>query len=95
MDEKKLENNGEKISNETAHEIMAAFAERNVKRWQLMCIIIFIAFVLSNAFWIWRDSQYIDEANTVTQDIDTGTGDAVITGVGDINYGEDQTNSNN
>ena len=52
-----------------------------------------IAFVGSNIGWLVYESKFED--TVVTQDIDTGEGDAVVSGTGDINYGEDKTDGEN
>lgn len=42
--------------------------ERTIKRLWILCIIIFIACVVSNACWIYYESQYVDEVITVEQE---------------------------
>lgn len=93
MEEKKnMKPNDEKISNETAQEIMVAMMERQVKRLFILCIIIFIALVGTNAWWIWRDSQYEDVVTTIdaTQD---GAGINIVGG-GDVDYGAESKGNN-
>lgn len=70
------------------HEGMMARMERTIKRLWILCIIIFLAFVASNAAWLYYESQLevYETSQSVDQDIDTGDGDANITGIGDI-YG--------
>ena len=70
------------------HEGMMARMERTIKRLWILCIIIFLAFVISNGAWIWYENQWevCETSQSVDQDIDTGDGDANITGIGDI-YG--------
>lgn len=55
-------------------------AERTEKRlfWGMLCVNIFmtICLVVSNAYWIWKDSRYEDVEETtyeVEQDADNGT----------------------
>lgn len=91
MDEKKLENKDEKISNETAHEIMAAMMERQVKRLFILCIIIFIALIGTNAGWIIYESQFVDEVTTI--DASQDGGGINIVGGGDVNYGTESENN--
>lgn len=67
------------------HEGMLARQERTIKRLWILCIVIFLAFVLSNAIWIWYESQFVEEE--ITQDVDTGNGDAYVAGIGDVLYG--------
>jgi hypothetical protein len=71
------------------HEGMMARQERTIRRLWILCIIIFIALIATNAGWIYYESQFITEE--VTQDVDTGNGAAYVAGIGDI-YGTDQTN---
>lgn len=70
------------------HEGIVARQERTINRLWVLCIIIFIAFVGSNAAWLYYESQWeaYETSQSVDQDIDTGDGDANITGIGDI-YG--------
>ena len=64
--------------------------ERHIKRLWILCIIIFIALIGTNAGWIVYEAQWEDQV--ITQDVDTGEGNAFVTGVGDI-YGEGQADS--
>ena len=73
------------------HEGIMVRMERNIKRLWIMCIIIFAAFVVSNICWIYYESQFQDEV--VTQDVDTGDGTAVVSGIGDITYGTGETDN--
>ena len=75
------------------HEGILVRQERTSKRLWILCIIIFLAFVGSNAAWIYYESQWeVVETTTqeVKQEIETGDGDSIITGIGDV-YGTDQT----
>lgn len=54
-----------------AHEAEMARMERHAKRLWILCIIMFLALVMTNAGWIWYESQFIDEI-TVTQTNDDG-----------------------
>lgn len=66
----------DKLSNEAAHEILVAAMERQSKRLFILCLVVFLAFVASNAYWIWKDSQFVDEI-TVTQDTPNGSNNYV------------------
>lgn len=60
------------------HEEMMVRQERTIKRLWVLCIIIFIAFVLSNAFWIYYESQWevVETVTTTsTQEVDQDSGD--------------------
>ena len=74
------------------HEDQMARQERHIKRLWILCIIIFIALIGTNAGWIYYESLF--EEQVVTQDIDTGDGDAVVAGIGDA-YGKNPTNNQN
>lgn len=65
------------------HEGMMARQERTIRRLWILCIVIFLAFVGSNAALIYYESQFTEEV--VTQDVDTGNGAAYVAGIGDIN----------
>lgn len=67
--------------------------ERTIEKLWILCIILIILFVGSNAAWIYYENQFTD--TEVMQEVDTGNGNATITGVGDIFYGEGETNSEN
>lgn len=68
-------------------------SHKRVEKWLIAFVIaLFIALVGTNAYWIWNENQYMDEI-TVTQDLDSGDGDAIINDGVHI-YGESATNSN-
>lgn len=71
------------------HESEMARQERTVRRLWILCIVIFLAFVLSNVAWIVYENSFEDIA--VEQEVDTGEGAAYVTGIGDIN-GTSETN---
>ena len=65
------------------HEGILTRQERNIKRLWILCIIIFLALVGTNAAWIWYESQF--ETYYYSED---GEGiNSINTGEGDINYG--------
>lgn len=72
------------------HEGMMARQERHLKRIWVLCILLLIALIGTNAGWIIYESQFEDIE--VSQDVDTGNGSAVVAGVGDI-YGTGETDS--
>lgn len=79
------------------HESIVARMERTIKRLWILCIIMFVSLVLTNGLWICYETSFEDVVTDqeVSQEVDTGNGDAVITGIGDINYGENKTESQN
>lgn len=69
--------------------------ERTNRRLFILCIILIILFLVTNIGWLYYESQFsTTESTEISQDIDTGNGDANITGIGDIVYGESETESN-
>ena len=56
------------------HEADMARMERANKRNFVLLILTVSLLVITNALWIWHESQYVDEVTTVvTQDADNGT----------------------
>ena len=66
--------------------------ERIVKRFSILAFLAILMLVLTNGLWIYREMQYEDIL--VTQDVETGTGNAFVSGTGDI-YGKSTPNSKN
>ena len=89
---KNMENEEVKVIPWIAHEAEMTRFERAYRRVWILCIIIFVALVLTNAGWIWYESQFED--TVVSQDVDTGFGSAVVSGIGDI-YGTDTADNQN
>lgn len=73
-----------------AHEAETARLERTIKRLWILCIIIFIAFVGSNAAWMYYESQFMDVQTEVTHDLNTDGGGTITNGDVTI-YGETET----
>lgn len=75
------------------HEEAMVKLERTIKRLWILCIIMFLAFVISNALWIrWENQwQYVETTNMneITQDVQSD-GDATI---GDININGNESDS--
>ncbi len=72
---------------------------KRIEKWLIaFCIILFVAFVGTNAWWMWYENQFEDITTTVTQETSSeGGGDAILNGdnAGAVFYGEGETNSNN
>ena len=68
-----------------------ARAERRDKRHFIVILILIICLVLSNAAWIYYESQFVDEVTTVTQDNENGYNN-FIGNDGDIYNGEADDN---
>ena len=68
------------------HEGEMARQERHIKRLWILCIIIFVALIGTNAGWIVYESQFEDVSMTVTQDTPSGN-NSFVGHDGDIIYG--------
>ena len=68
------------------YEASIASHERTIKRLWILLILLVVLLVGSNFAWVYYESQFED--TVVEQEIDTGSGDAFVAGVGDVNYGE-------
>ena len=68
---------------------------RTIKKLWILCIILIVFLVGSNAGWLWYESQFEETTTTqkVEQEVETGNsdGDITLTGIGNI-YGENKTN---
>jgi len=51
-----------------AHESAQARQERTIKRLWILCIIMFLAFVISNTAWIYYEAQYTDTSVEIEAD---------------------------
>lgn len=54
------------------HESEVARLERVIRRLWILCIIIFVALIATNAAWIWYENQFTDEVTTVEQESESG-----------------------
>lgn len=75
-------------------DILVGLAERTIKKLWVIIILLLILLFGSNAAWIYYESQFAEEIQTVTQTVDTGEGNAVVAGIGDA-YGEGDADRNN
>lgn len=64
-------------------------AERANKRWFIAFLVVLTMLFVTNAGWVVYENQFQDYY--LQQEVDTGNGAAVVAGIGDANYGEDQT----
>lgn len=67
--------------------------ERSNRRLWVIILVLVVLLAGSNAAWIYYESQFVDEITEIDQEVDTVEGDAFVSGVGDINYGESKTES--
>lgn len=75
-----------------AHEADMARMERSNKRWFILALIELTVIVAMIVGFVLYESQYevVEETTTrqvVTQDVDTGDGDAVVSGIGGVTDG--------
>jgi hypothetical protein len=75
------------------HEAQMARMERVNKRWFWAWLITFTLLVGGIIFFFWRESQFEVIEKTVTQDIDSGDGALVLTGIGDLYYGASEADN--
>lgn len=68
------------------YEAEMARGERHVKRLWIMCIVIFLAFVLSNCAWIVYESSFEDRVTIEAEQ--EGSGTNIISGR-DLSYGSE------
>ena len=73
------------------HEGEMARLERANKRWFIAFLVVLVMLFATNAGWIVYDHQF--ETYNVQQDVDTGAGAAVVAGIGDVTYGQSETNN--
>ena len=66
------------------HEGDMARMERTVKRLWILLILVMVLLVGSNAAWVWYESQFEEVVTTVEQELETGDGDMIVSGIGDI-----------
>lgn len=86
-----MENNGVNVPY-IAHEGAMVRLERINKRLWILAIALIALLFLTNGAWLYYESQ-IETVSSIEQDIDTGNGDANITGIGDI-HGESKADHN-
>ena len=73
------------------HEADMARMERTIKRLWISLLVVIVLFVGSNIAWTVYENQFEDVS--VNQEVDTENGNAYVAGVGDVNYGESEANS--
>lgn len=72
--------------------------ERTNHRLFILCILMLVALLGTNAGWLWYESQFeyfTETTQEVTQSAESDNGNAVNRFVGGDNYGESDTDSNN
>lgn len=88
---------GDNVVSFVAYESQGARLERGNKRLFILSVILMILLLATNGAWIYYESTFSTTQETkLEQEIETGEGDGdtIITGIGDVNYGESKTKSN-
>ena len=64
--------------------------DRTIKKLWILCIVLFVAFVITNGTWIYYEATVTTEATMIEQDVQSDEGDNnLINAVGgEINYGD-------
>ena len=84
----------EKMIPYLSHEGDMVRMERSNRRLWVIILVLIAALIITNGAWIYYENQFTDEVSIETkQDVETGDGDAFVSGIGDINYGTSETNS--
>ena len=78
------------------HESIVASMERTIKRLWVLCVIMFLSLVISNALWIYYESQFEDVVTTqsITQDVTQDSGDGGSNTFVGGDYGEAESEEN-
>lgn len=89
-------NNGSPVNNESkppvpflAHESAIAQQERTIKRLWILCIIIFVAFVWSNLWWVCYEMQYEDVVTETYESTTSANNPVFVNGNGTLNYNDE------
>lgn len=72
-------------------DLLTALAERTIKRLWVLIILLVVLLFGTNAAWVIYESQFevVEETNqTVEQDIQSDGGNTIVSGIGDVTYGE-------
>lgn len=69
-------------------DIIAAMAERTIRRLWALVVLLSVLLVGTNAAWIWYESQWEEVTTTETYEATTdGGGTAIANGSGEVTYG--------
>lgn len=76
------------------HEGIVTRLERTIEKLWILCIILIVLLIGTNGAWIYYENQFADTVTTVTQELDSKDGNAIINDGVHIN-GESQTDGDN
>ena len=88
---KNMDNN--KTISYIAFESVTARQERTIKRLWILCLILIISLIGSNAGWVWYEKEY-EDVITVEQDADWKDGNVILNGTGEVVFNEQNTPKN-
>lgn len=82
-------------SGQAVYDLLAALAERTIKRLWVIIILLVVLLFGTNAAWVYYESQFVDESWTFEANTDNG-GTAIANGDGEVNYyGESKSDQEN
>ena len=84
----------EKMIPYIAFESATSRQERTIKRLWILCIILIISLIGTNAGWIWYENQWEDVV-TVEQDAEWEKGNVILNGTGEVNVNGESTSEGN
>ena len=82
----------DKVVSYFEHEEVMIRMERGNRRLWVLCIILIIALLVTNGWWIYQESKYEDVVTTIEAEQD-GTGANYISGR-DLSFGTESTDNN-
>ena len=78
------------------HESALARAERTIKRMWITCLVLIALLVVTNAMWIWYNSQFEDVTTQISSEAVAGNGgNAVVNDNGEVNINGIRPQNNN
>lgn len=94
-----MDNNSQPNVPFIVHEGIVASMERTIRRLWVLCVVMFLSLVISNALWICYESQFegVVTTQSVTQDVtqDSNDGGSNVFVGGDYGEAESEENSGN
>ena len=75
------------------HDEILARMERTIEKLWILCIILIVLLVGSNIAWICYENSFED--TVISQEVETGNGNAIVTDGVHVNDGTSETNSDN
>lgn len=70
--------------------------EKTIKRLWIIILILILLLAGTNAAWIYYESQWeVVESTEIEQEVETGIGDAFVSGTGDVIYGQSEAANQN